>query len=104
MAPLTIPSLSREFVKVRVFATEAGAVVDPTSDTVEFAFKDSTAEPEEADWTAGSWESSSGKYWARILVGPDGDVTLTDGEYHTWIRITGATEAVVRNVGLLKVT
>lgn len=96
-------SLSREFVRVPVAATEAGATVDPTSDTVEFAFT-ASGEPGPADWVVGEWETADSTYFARVLVGPGGTKELADGRWFVWLRITGATEAPVENVGTITIT
>jgi hypothetical protein len=100
---LRLSSLSTEYVRVPVSARENGAVVDPTSDPVSMAFKAEGAEPEEVDWVAGSWETDGETFYARCLIGPDGDQQLADGTYLMWVRIAAAPEEPVRRVGRLVV-
>lgn len=99
--PLTIrlSSLSLEYVKVPVVATEDGGEIDPTAYDVEMAFMPE-GEPEEADWASGDWETAGTRYLARCLVGPTG-VILADGTYNIWLRITGSPEVPVKRVGTL---
>jgi hypothetical protein len=104
---LKISSLSKEYVRVPVSATESGQPVDPTGDTVEMAFKTS-GEPSGGDWKAASWETDNSVspvvYYARCLVGPGGTVTLADGTYDVYVRVTDSPEIPVTNVGKLVVT
>lgn len=100
---LRLSSLSTEYVKVPVSIKVNGAVVNPTSYVVKMAFKTS-GEPIEADWKTASWETAGTTYYVRCLVGPSGDVTLADGSYDIWLRITGAPEIPVRTIGRLIVT
>lgn len=109
MSTHRISSTTREYVRVRVAAVESGVTVDPTTATVEFAAVAVAAEP--STWTAGGWETDAttdpDSYYARILVsgpGGGGALTLADGTYDWWIRITDVTERVSRRVGTLIVT
>lgn len=97
----SIPALSTEYVRVQVTASSAGAVVNPTSDTIQFAFPATTVQP--SVWYSGSWETISGVYYARCLVGPTGGVvTLTVGNsYDVWVKITDSPEVPVRKVTTL---
>jgi hypothetical protein len=107
LAPvLTISSLSTEYVQVPVSATAAGVNVNPTSDSVQFAFM-ATGNPTPSDWHTGTWTTiAPTTYLAQILVGPDnGGVTLTAGTtYAIWVKVTDNPETPVRQVGLLKIT
>ena len=78
---LSLSSLSTEYIRIEVSATESGAAVDPTGDTVEFAFM-TNAEDEPSSWDTGEWETDPAgpTYYARILVGPSGKV-LSDDRY-----------------------
>ena len=68
-----------------------------------------TDTPTVDDWTDATWESTEDTvngvdYWlARLKVGPDGAVTLDDGTYQVWARITTADETPVLRVGELTV-
>jgi hypothetical protein len=88
-----LSTLSTEWVRMPVWAREAGDDVDlADTTTVEVAFvvdpgTGDPVEPQPADWAAGEWE-----------VDPEFNVTyarglasgLTAGTYRMWIRIDGA--------------
>lgn len=94
----TISSLSIVYVKIPVAAIESGAVIDPTTATVTMAFPAVGVEPVSGDWKTATWETDAtrtpDRYYARCLVGPSGTVTLTDGTYDVWTKITGITPEV----------
>ncbi len=94
-----LSSLSREYVSYAVSASEGGSAIDPTTLNVEMAF--TVGEPVTGDWKDADWETSSGVYLARCLVGPGGTITLSDGSYSVWIRITDSPEMPVMHVGYL---
>lgn len=102
---LTISHLSKEYVRVPVRATEAGAPVDPTADTVTMAFAAAGVQP--SSWNTASWETdptaTPARYFARCLVGP-GAVVLAAGRYVVWLKITDNPEAPVLAAGDLTVT
>ena len=108
MPALTISSLSKEYVRVRVSAREDGVVVNPTADTVEMAFTLLDAAPVGGDWKTAEWETDAttnpDTYYARCLVGPGGTVTLAAGTYRIWVRVTDAPEVPVKRSGILIVT
>lgn len=103
MATVKVSSLSREYVRVPVNAYEAGQLVDPSLDPVEMAFTAVGVEPVAGDWKLATWEADfSGSrpiYYSRILIGPGGTVTLADGTYDTWVRVTDSPEVPVARVG-----
>jgi hypothetical protein len=103
MAAITVSSLSREYVRVPVFAKVNGVSVKLTTATIEMAFKDNNTAPLEADWQNGVWEydKGAGTYYAQCLVGPGGEIALPAGFYEVWIRINLDPELVVRKVGTL---
>ena len=108
MKTIQISSLTREFFRVPVAATENGVQVDPTADTVEFAFE-TTKAAEPAAWVAGSWETDATGpdpvYFGRIEVGlAPAAFPLVDGEYWAWIKITDAPEIPIRQVAKVVVT
>jgi hypothetical protein len=98
----TISAASTEYVKVAVFATKNGQVVNPTSDTVQMAF--TNAPPQTGDWKAASWETAAPSYFARCLVGPSGVIQLAPGTYDVWVKVTDIPEIPVKNAGRLDVT
>jgi len=83
---LRIAAISTQYVPVVVNIQSGGQTVNPTSDTVQFAFTQNGVEP--STWTAGAWiASSTPPYYAQILVGPSGAVTLTAGVYTIWVQV-----------------
>jgi hypothetical protein len=105
---VVLSSLSLEHVRVRVSAVVNGAPINPTADVVAMAFKQADAEPSGGDWKTASWEtdatSTPSTYYARCLVGPSGTVTLADGEWDVWIKVTDSPEVPVRKIGKVTVT
>jgi broad specificity phosphatase PhoE len=106
---ITQSALSREYVSAAVTAKAAGTPVNPTSDTVEFAFTTVTAKPASGDWKTGSWDGTQPQtpgnaYIAHCLVGPGGTVELPAGRYTMWVRITDSPEVPVIPFGLLHIT
>lgn len=92
---LVVSPLSLVYVKQQVSAVKSGAVYDPTGDTVQLAFLPFGQQPASGDWKAASWETISSKYYARCLVGPGGAITLTNGRYQIWVKITDNPEIPV---------
>ncbi|PZG53133.1 hypothetical protein C1I98_06135 [Spongiactinospora gelatinilytica] len=85
---LSISSLSREYV----YAWVGGAL---GIETVEVAFVRAD-EPGSGDWKTAEWANlTPAGADARILVGPGGTVTLTDGLWQMWVRVTAVTETPV---------
>lgn len=104
-----ISQLATEYYKVPVAATLAGASVNPTSLTVQFAFMpQATQVPQTSDWVGGSWETVAGSilfpYSARCLVGSGGAITLATGVYVAYIKILSSPETVVDIVGYLEIS
>ncbi len=107
MAPIPeIPADSLEYVRVQVQARVAGTAYDPTSDTVELAFKPGTTPPDEADWHTGSWETDTSTgtptYRAMCLVGPSA-VELDPDTWRVWVRVDSGDEVPVRPAGYIKI-
>ena len=101
---MQISSLTKEYVRVAVAATEAGAPVIPTGDVVQMAFTVNGADPVGGDWKSATWETSGSIYYARCLVGPGGTVALAVGHYLVWVKVTDSPEVPVRSAGFLDVT
>jgi hypothetical protein len=105
---LVLSSLSLEQVRVRVAAVTNGSPVNPTVDTVAMAFKQADAEPAGGDWKTATWETDSTTspptYYARCLVGPGGAVTLADGVWAVWVKVTDSPEIPVRKVGKVTIS
>jgi len=96
---MTLSVLSREYICVEVEAGLNGVSSDPTADTVVMALM-ATGNPSTGDWKTASWETSLGKYFARLEVGPGSTVgSKTAGKYNLWIKVTDSPEAPVRKVG-----
>lgn len=106
--PLTISSLSLEYVRVPVSARVSGNPVNPTSDTVAMAFMVGRTNPSVGDWKSASWDTDATTtpttYRAQCLVGPSGTVTLVPGVYQVWIKVTDNPEVPIKLAGPLKVT
>lgn len=100
------PALSLQYVTFAVLPTSFGGAINPTGDTVQFAFTLGGANP--STWYAGTWASTtpltSGAYLAQCLVGPGGTVALTRGSYSCWIKITDNPEIPVIPAGQLQIT
>lgn len=95
-----ISSLSR--IYVTSFITGASG-----AEAVEIAFLPNLeAEPEEVDWRPGSWGQPAVEGApAQILIGPGaGAVTLLNGTYAMWVRVTGPIETPVFLAGLVPIT
>ncbi len=94
-----ISSLSREFLFIPVQGATGG-------EAVEVAFVNPSAEPAEGDWHTAAWDSTTEDgATAKILVGPgEGAVTLADGTYRAWVRVTSAEERPVLSSGLVPIT
>lgn len=109
MTTLEISTASLAYVRVRVVVTKAGAVYDPTGDTVGMAFLQAGATPTSGDFKTATWETDNAStpgtpaYRAMCLVGPGGTVALTAGTYMTWVRVTDSPEVPVLRTGVLKV-
>ena len=103
---IAMSSVSRQYVKVPVSARLAGVSVDLTADSVQMAFSAVDSDP--STWYVATWETDStttpAVYLARILVGPGGAVTLADGVYDIWVKVTDSPEVpVLRSPTRLKI-
>lgn len=101
-------ALSTQVVQVRLQALSPDGVRDPTGYTVAFAFTRASppfADPGPSDWQAGSWAVYPGpQYWAQILIGPAGGVTLGAGTWLGWVKVTGPSEVPVLQPFQLQIT
>jgi hypothetical protein len=80
--------------------------INPTSDTVQMAFLSvpPPTQPTSLQWNTAAWQSLSIPYVALCLVGPGGTITLTQGEWYVWIKVTASPEVPVKYAGLLQVS
>ena len=102
---LTISSLSTVQVRIETDMQTSTGLGNPSADTVQLAFLATTANPQNSDWKAGTWEQTPAGGWvAQCLVGPNGVVTLPPGQYYIWRKITDPVETPVECVGMLEVT
>lgn len=107
---LSISSLSTVDVIVPISVMGPAGPVDPTSDAVQFAFKNRGTTPVPSDWVAGSWAGTvNGAYWASCLVGPasggaNGGTALAIGTYVIWTKVIDSPEVPVEEAGLLTIT
>ena len=103
---ITRSVLDTRYVAIPVTATgTAGTPINPTSDTVQFAFTAQNINPGSGDWHTGSWATtSSGGYEAQCLVGPaPGALALAPGVYQIWVKITDSPEVPVIPADLLQI-
>jgi len=95
---------SLEYVYAAVTATIGGVDHDPTGDPVEMAFIGTEDDPAEDDWVEASWETISGAYFAKALVGPsNGVIDLAKGTYRIYVRVTDDPERPVLRAGVLEI-
>lgn len=93
---------STEYRRIKVTVTdEAGAVVVPTAFPVQVAFTVDGALPSVSDWQAATWVTSGSNYYARILVGPDGGLNLSDSDHHVYVRVDAGVEYPYMFAGIL---
>lgn len=55
------------------------------------------------DWQLADWETISGRYYARCLVGPGGTVTLAVGNCNVWVKVTDNPEVPIMPAGTLTI-
>jgi hypothetical protein len=70
---------------------------------VDFAFVADGDTLDTATWVEGSWEPTTTRTIARVLVGPGGTVTLSPGDYRCYLRVSGVEAVPVLFVGVLRV-
>jgi hypothetical protein len=100
---LTMSVLSTRNVRVQVSDIVDGvALVDPTGDSVSFAFMAPGSDPSPTDFVTASWQSIGTNFYAICPVGPGGHV-LTVGTYLIWIKVSDAPEVPVEIVGVLRI-
>jgi hypothetical protein len=122
---------STQRIRVMVRALTAGAPVNPTAGTAQFAFTAGAAPGTSTGtaptgaiygqsiygtatygttvtvWGPGTWETLTGppvQYAARVLVGPGQTADLGHGFWIVWIRIIDSPEVPVRAIGTLTIT
>lgn len=103
---LQISHLSTEYVKVPVSVTANGvAGYNPTNDVVMLAFTAVGSTPGDSDWKTSDWETITGKYYARALVGPGTHSVqqLTVGQWWVWAKISDNPEVPVMLCGQIEV-
>lgn len=97
---MVIPASSTEYMHVQVSVTPP---IDLDGTPPKFAFLPQSirTNPTPGDWVEGEWEEGV----ARVLIGPDGDIELTQGVWQVWIDIDPPNdEHVIRTAGTLVVT
>lgn len=93
---------STEYRRIKVTVTEDdGDPVNPTVFPVQIAFTLDGVKPVEGDWLTASWVTVGSTYYARILVGPDGGVNLSDSDHHVWVRVDAGAEYPYMFAGIL---
>lgn len=92
----SIPSISVEYLHVPVTGATSSMPVD-------IAIVARDTEPADGDWHTAAWNGSDTTE-AKVLIGPDTDLPLTDGVYSVWVRVTSTPEIPVIRAGILRVT
>lgn len=98
MAVPKISSLSVEYLKVPITSTLAAAELDGL--VVQLAVVPDGQEPVTGDWKTGTWIGTH----AAVLIGPGATITLTDGTYDVWVKITATPETPVLLSGSIHIT
>jgi hypothetical protein len=101
--------LGTQYYPVPVAASKAGVSYNPTGDAVSFAFMPTaTQEPGPYDWVSGAWDSIPANiiypYSAKVLVGPNGVITLGIGTYIVYVKISDNPETPVDIAGQLQIS
>lgn len=92
---LIMSRLTTEYVHVPV-ARASGA--DPTGSAVTMCLMPDGQEPFTGDWQSADWETTSGVFFARLLV-----TTPAAGLYAMWVRVQLDPEVIVRETGPIRV-
>jgi hypothetical protein len=102
---LTILAQSTEYVLVPLSAIGPGGPVNPTADTVQFAFVPTTSGTvSPASYVTGTWlVPVANTYYAACNIGPLGTITLTPGIYTVWVKVTDNPEVPVRTPGQIQI-
>jgi hypothetical protein len=104
---VSMSSLSTAYLQQLINVQSADGY-NPSGDIVQFAFTASTypeTSPTSLNWNSGSWVVFPGpKYWAQCLVGPNGGVTLTQGLWQVWVKVTDNPEIPVLQDVFLNIT
>lgn len=106
MQTLTQSVLSTQYVQTLIAVTSVSGDYDPTTDTIAWAFTSANAYPavSPSAWTDGEWITYPGdQWWAQILVGPAGAVTLATGTWQAWVKISDSPEVPVLQPFLLQI-
>lgn len=77
---------------------------DLSTATVSMAFVARGIKPGSGDWKSGGWSPGYPPYVARVLVGPDGTVTLAIGKYDVWTQVSLSGEVAQMPSGFLRIT
>jgi hypothetical protein len=94
---------SLEYLRIEVEATRDGNSYNPTSDSVQVALPVVDVPPILTDWADAGWQTIDDDYFARVLVGPDGDINPGVGDFDILVKITDSPEVPVLRAGLLRV-
>lgn len=101
---MQLSSLSTEYIRVPVVAEVAGVPVNPTVYSVYMAIIPIGTLPAVADWKVAFWETIGGRYFAVLLVGPDGGVIAPAmGDYSIFVKIDAGIETPVIEAGFLEI-
>lgn len=100
---ITQLATARKNVSVVITALD----VNPTTLPVAIAFTTPGVDPQNSDWNTATWNTAAAlgpnQYLAQCLVGPGGTVTLANGTYQIWAKVTGVTEVPQEPAGMLTI-
>jgi hypothetical protein len=100
--PVSFAAISTQYLEVNITAESGGIRINPTSDTVQFAFISGPGEPQSGDWNTGDWASINSPYTAQILIGPGaGGLVLAASSYIIWVKVISSPQVPIFPVGTL---
>lgn len=94
---------SLEYLAIKVTANKDGSVYDPTDDDVKIALPVINEDPITGDWKSANWQTIDSEHFARLLIGPAGDITLERGDYDILVKIIDDPEIPVLRAGRLSI-
>lgn len=105
MKSYTVDYGSKIYLPVQIWVTKQGEPYDPTGDNVQVAVTLLDVDPIDADWKDGDWDqyelNAETVQFARILIGPGGDVSPIRGNYDIHVKIFDSPEIPVIRAGVL---
>lgn len=101
-AHIYLPVTASQYIVADITTMAGGAVINPTTSQVNFAFIAGPTQPVSDQWIAGQWVTSAPPYVAQILVGQNG-YALSQGTYKIWVQVSASPQNLVIPVGTVTV-